>query len=105
MSEVLLEKPADGIAVVRLNRPEVRNALNLVVREHLAKYFFDLGNDEATRCIIVTGGRRDGGSAEQNAARDTRGGSAAQKTAHTVRFAQIVSHLSRSLSRVLPLLL
>ncbi len=31
MSEVLLEKPAEGIAVVRLNRPEVRNALNLSV--------------------------------------------------------------------------
>ena len=56
MSEVLLEKPADVIAVVRLNRPEVRNALNLVVRELLAKHFFDLGNDEATRCIILTGG-------------------------------------------------
>ncbi len=56
MSEVLLEKPADGIAVVRLNRPEVRNALNLTVRELLAKHFTDLGSDEATRCIIVTGG-------------------------------------------------
>ena len=56
MSEVLLEKPADGIAVVRLNRPEVRNALNLTVRELLGKYFADLGNDEATRCIILTGG-------------------------------------------------
>ena len=56
MSEVLLEKPADGVAVVRLNRPEVRNALNLAVRELLAKHFTDLGNDEATRCIILTGG-------------------------------------------------
>ena len=56
MSEVLLEKPADGVAVVRLNRPEVRNALNLAVRELLAKNFTDLGNDEATRCIILTGG-------------------------------------------------
>ena len=55
MSEVLLEKPAEGIAVVRLNRPEVRNALNLTVRELLAKHFTDLGNDEATRCIILTG--------------------------------------------------
>jgi enoyl-CoA hydratase/carnithine racemase len=55
MSEVLLEKPADGVAVVRLNRPEVRNALNLNVRELLAKHFFDLGNDESTRCIILTG--------------------------------------------------
>jgi len=56
MSEVLLEKPAEGISVVRLNRPEVRNALNLKVRELLAKHFIDLGNDEATRCIILTGG-------------------------------------------------
>jgi len=56
MSEVLLEKPADGIAVVRLNRPEVRNALNVAVRERLAKHFADLANDEATRCIILTGG-------------------------------------------------
>jgi enoyl-CoA hydratase len=55
MSEVLLEKPADGVAVVRLNRPEVRNALNLNVRELLAKHFFDLGNDADTRCIILTG--------------------------------------------------
>ena len=58
MSEVLLEKPAEGIAVVRLNRPEVRNALNLAVRELLAKHFFDLGNDEVTRCIILTGGEK-----------------------------------------------
>ncbi len=56
MSEVLLERPADGIAVVRLNRPEVRNALNLTVRELLANHFTDLGNDAATRCIILTGG-------------------------------------------------
>jgi enoyl-CoA hydratase/carnithine racemase len=56
MSEVLLERPVDGVAVVRLNRPEVRNALNLAVRELLAKHFADLGNDEATRCIILTGG-------------------------------------------------
>jgi len=56
MSEVLLEKAADGVAVVRLNRPDVRNALNLNVRELLAKHFFDLGNDEAIRCIILTGG-------------------------------------------------
>ncbi len=56
MTEVLLEKPAVGVAVVRLNRPEVRNALNLTVRELLAKHFTDLGSDEVTRCIILTGG-------------------------------------------------
>jgi enoyl-CoA hydratase len=56
MSEVLLKRPEEAIAVVRINRPEVRNALNLAVRELLAEHFRTLGNDEATRCIIVTGG-------------------------------------------------
>jgi enoyl-CoA hydratase len=58
MSEVLLERPEESIAVVRLNRQEVRNALNLAVRELLAEHFRTLGNDEATRCIIVTGGEK-----------------------------------------------
>ena len=58
MSEVLLERPEHGIAVVRLNRPEVRNALNLAVRELLAEHFRALGNDETTRCIILTGGEK-----------------------------------------------
>ncbi len=58
MSEVLLERPVDGVAVVRLNRPEVRNALNLNVRQLLADHFRDLGNDDITRCIILTGGEK-----------------------------------------------
>jgi enoyl-CoA hydratase len=58
MSEVLLEHPAEGIAVVRLNRPEVRNALNLAVRELLAQHFNALGTDDVTRCIILTGGEK-----------------------------------------------
>jgi len=56
MTEVLLERAAPDIAVIRLNRPEVRNALSIGVRELLAKYFDDLGSDDATRCIVLTGG-------------------------------------------------
>lgn len=58
MSEVLLERPADGIAVIRLNRPEVRNALNGAVRQQLADHFTALGPDDKTRCIIITGGEK-----------------------------------------------
>ncbi len=58
MSEVLLERPEEGIAVIRLNRPEVRNALNLAVRELLAEHFRTLGDDQVTRCIILTGGEK-----------------------------------------------
>ncbi len=58
MSEVILEKPAEGIAVVKLNRPEVRNALNAAVRQQLADHFTTLGADETTRCIVITGGEK-----------------------------------------------
>jgi enoyl-CoA hydratase len=58
MSETIVEHPADGIAVVRINRPEVRNALNLAVREQLAQHFTTLGSDDVTRCIILTGGEK-----------------------------------------------
>lgn len=58
MSEVELERPAEGVAVVRLNRPEVRNALNAAVRQQLAEHFTALGSDDATRCIIISGGEK-----------------------------------------------
>ena len=56
MSDVILERPSDRVAIVRLNRPQSRNALNLAVRELLAEHFTALGADEQTRCIIITGG-------------------------------------------------
>lgn len=56
MADVLLEKPAEGVAVVRLNRVEVKNALNLPVRQELAGHFSALGADPDIRCIVLTGG-------------------------------------------------
>jgi enoyl-CoA hydratase/carnithine racemase len=56
MSEVLLERPSDRVAVIRLNRPEARNAMNVAVRQALADHFTTLGDDDTTRCIIITGG-------------------------------------------------
>ena len=52
---LLLEKPSSEIVVLRLNRPQVRNALNLEVRTRLADEITRLGADPAVRCIIVTG--------------------------------------------------
>jgi enoyl-CoA hydratase len=56
MSEVILNYPAPAIAVVRLNRPEARNALNQEVRELLAEHFTALARNDAVRCIVLTGG-------------------------------------------------
>jgi enoyl-CoA hydratase len=58
MPEVLLERPTESIALLRLNRPEARNALNIPTREQLAQHFRDLGDDDATRCIILTGNEK-----------------------------------------------
>lgn len=52
---LLSESPSPGVMLVRLNRPEVRNALNLQLRRDLAALFAKLSQDEAVRCIVLTG--------------------------------------------------
>ena len=56
MDEVLLDRPADGVARLTLNRPEVRNALSMSLRESLGKLFASLDADAAVRAIVLTGG-------------------------------------------------
>lgn len=55
MTDVVIERPRDGVALVRMNRPEARNALNGRVRTLLADAFMALGGDEAVRAIVLTG--------------------------------------------------
>ena len=52
---VLVERPADGVGLLRINRPEVRNALNLEVRKLLALHLTQFGEDDAIRCVVLTG--------------------------------------------------
>ncbi len=52
---VLAERPAEGVGLVRINRPDARNALNLEVRKLLAKHLTEMGDDPAIRCIVLTG--------------------------------------------------
>ena len=52
---LLVERPSDAIVVFRLNRPQVRNALNLEVRTRLADEVNRHAADPAIRCLIVTG--------------------------------------------------
>jgi enoyl-CoA hydratase/carnithine racemase len=52
-SSVLLERPEEGICVVRLNRPAARNALSLAVLSELTGAFEDLGRDPSVRAIIL----------------------------------------------------
>jgi len=53
--EVLLERGEEHVALVRINRPEARNALNGAVREKLARIFLELARDEEIRSVVLTG--------------------------------------------------
>lgn len=44
-----------GVATVTLDRPDVHNAMNEVMRRELTACFTDLALDEAVRAILVTG--------------------------------------------------
>ncbi len=52
---VLSDFPADGVARLRLNRPEARNALNTPMRAALADAFRAVDEDERIRCLILCG--------------------------------------------------
>ena len=58
MSDLVVEHPFEGVALVRLNRPKVLNALsNALVRE-LGDTFERLDGDPAMRAVVLTGDAR-----------------------------------------------
>jgi len=52
---LLIERHADGYAVVTLNRPEALNALNSALFEDLAAFLDSVEHDDSVRCLILTG--------------------------------------------------
>lgn len=56
--EVLLERRSPAVALVRLNRPHVRNALNLSIRQELAEVFRGFVDDPELRCVVLTGNEK-----------------------------------------------
>src|SRR5687768_4199254 len=57
-SVVLVERPAEAVTLIRINRPEARNALNMEVRRLIARHLTEAGEDEAVRCIVLTGNEK-----------------------------------------------
>jgi enoyl-CoA hydratase len=55
---VLTECPAHGVGLIRINRPQARNALNLEVRKRLAQHLTAMGEDPAIRCIVLAGNEK-----------------------------------------------
>lgn len=58
-TDVLIEsRPADGVALLRIDRPEVLNALNLALRKALAEAFARLDGDPSVKAIVLAGSER-----------------------------------------------
>jgi len=56
---IIVEKnSADGIGIVILNRPDVRNAINPAMTEELGRAFEALDRDAEVRAVILTGGAK-----------------------------------------------
>jgi len=55
MSDTVRYQAGDGVAVITLNRPEKRNALNLEAYAALEAAFRRAVRDPEARCVIVTG--------------------------------------------------
>jgi len=53
---VLVERPAEAVVLIRINRPEARNALNMEVRRLIAKHLTEAGEDDAVRAIASAPG-------------------------------------------------
>jgi enoyl-CoA hydratase/carnithine racemase len=55
---VTIERPSDGVVLMRLNRPAALNALNTALRHRLVEVFTELGSDDGVRCIVITGNEK-----------------------------------------------
>jgi enoyl-CoA hydratase/carnithine racemase len=53
-----LERPRDGVAVLRLNRPERLNAINEAMQTELSQVLGDLASDHSARAVVLTGAGR-----------------------------------------------
>jgi 2-(1,2-epoxy-1,2-dihydrophenyl)acetyl-CoA isomerase len=54
-STLLVTRPADGVALVTLNRPEVHNALSLAMHGEIDAALTELEADEDVRAVVLTG--------------------------------------------------
>ena len=55
MSVVIAEHPAEGVLLLRINRPDARNALNFEVRAALVDALNAAAGDPAIRAAVITG--------------------------------------------------
>ena len=57
-STLILERPSEGVVVVRLNRPERLNAINATMQAELTDALADFTTDRSVHAVVLTGAGR-----------------------------------------------
>lgn len=57
-STLEIDRPGDGVAVLRLNRPKQLNAINEAMQNELRRALTDLATDRSVRALVLTGAGR-----------------------------------------------
>ncbi|MES2534935.1 MAG: enoyl-CoA hydratase-related protein [Pseudomonadota bacterium] len=86
----------DGLATVRINRPEKRNALNVDMRIQLADTFEALGQDRSVRAVVLCGAGKGfcaGADVELMGGRDIAAGR--NRMRHLHRMVRSIYHLEK----------
>ena len=52
---ILVSRPTSGVALLTLNRPSTRNAMNVELTQEWDRVLDELCNDSEVRCLVVTG--------------------------------------------------
>ena len=55
MTVLVVERPSAHVVLLRLNRPEARNALNFELRKAIATALTEAGADPEVRAAVITG--------------------------------------------------
>jgi enoyl-CoA hydratase len=54
-TRLAFDYPVDGVLLMRINRPERRNAMDAILHSEFSRVWRDIAADEKTRAVVVTG--------------------------------------------------
>ncbi|TYL46408.1 enoyl-CoA hydratase [Nocardioides sp. BGMRC 2183] len=98
---VLVDRPAAGVAVVTLNRPERMNAMAFDVMVPVRDALLEVGRDNAVRAIVLTGaGRGFSSGADQRSAGRPPHADGLPRPAYALRSLEVLEDVVATLRRL-----
>src|SRR6266480_554311 len=88
----LLIERAEGVVTIIMNRPEVLNSFNTLMLDELLEVVQEVGQDEAVRCVVLTGAGRAFGAGQDLSSFGARQaeGEPAKVSEHLKKYHQVV---------------